>query len=115
FQRVAVAHPAALPSRCCCEKPAPSARRVVAGRLATAPSSTETRGHATTPNSRPRSTGADAIPNPTAGPAPTPNVGLGPGVSGRPAAAATVGPSGGDGVATGCVGLAVGGSGGDAA
>ena len=78
FHRTAVAHAAALPSRICCEKPAPSGRRVVAGRLTTAASSNETCCHGSAPNRRPSTTGADDIPSPTDGPAPIAKTGRGP-------------------------------------
>ena len=52
FHRVTIAHAAVLPSRCCCVKPRRPARRVVAGRLTTAASSTERCRHASAPNRR---------------------------------------------------------------
>ena len=83
FHRVTIAHDATLTSRCYCEKPAPSGRRVVAGRLTTAASSTETCCQARAPNTRPNKTEVDDIPNPTDGPAPIANTGRGPRVGGK--------------------------------
>ena len=97
FHRDDAAHAAALASSSCCEKPAPSARRIVAGRLTTPASSSDARGHATTATSRPSITGCDDIPNPRAGPIPTATTGRGPVVGADPAAATLVVASVGDG------------------
>ncbi len=75
LQRVSMAHAAALASKCCWEKPAPSERRVVVGKLASAASSTETCCQAREPSTRPSRTGLDDIPNPTDVPAPIADTG----------------------------------------
>src|SRR4051794_25918578 len=75
LQGVRRAHTAALPRRCCWANPAPSERRVVAGKLASAASSTETRCQAAEPSTRPNRTGLDDIPNPTDVPAPIASAG----------------------------------------
>src|SRR3954468_14067101 len=78
FQRVSLPQAAALASRCCWATPAPSNRRLVVGRLASAASSTETCSQPREPSTRPSRTGLDDMPNPTDVPAPSVHPGPGP-------------------------------------